>query len=102
MKEGYRLLGDFIQPVDERNRDLKVDYLLGVSISKQFPPLRILLERTYRAIRLFVLGNLRMVLLHLGMARRFRLLFYKIRIASFQAHIPCLRSLITSDLTLNI
>lgn len=36
MKEGYRLLGDFIQPVDERNRDLKVDYLLGVSISKQF------------------------------------------------------------------
>lgn len=38
MKEGYRLLGDFIQPVDERNRDLKVDYLLGVNISKQFIP----------------------------------------------------------------
>ncbi len=38
MKEGYRLLGDFIQPFDERNRDLKVDYLLGVSISKQFIP----------------------------------------------------------------
>ena len=38
MREGYRLLGDFIQPVDERNRDLKVDYLLGVSISKQFIP----------------------------------------------------------------
>ena len=38
MKEGYRLLGDFIQSVDERNRDLKVDYLLGVSISKQFIP----------------------------------------------------------------
>ena len=38
MKEGYRLLGDFIQPADERNRDLKVDYLLGVSISKQFIP----------------------------------------------------------------
>ena len=38
MKEGYRLFGDFIQPVDERNRDLKVDYLLGVSISKQFIP----------------------------------------------------------------
>ena len=38
MKEGYRLLGDFIQPVDKRNRDLKVDYLLGVSISKQFIP----------------------------------------------------------------
>ena len=38
MKEGYRLLGDFIQPVDERNGDLKVDYLLGVSISKQFIP----------------------------------------------------------------
>ena len=32
MKEGYRLLGDFIQPVDERNKELKVDYLLGVSI----------------------------------------------------------------------
>ena len=38
MKEGYRLLGDFIQPVDERNKDLRVDYLLGVSISKQFIP----------------------------------------------------------------
>lgn len=38
MKEGYRLLEDFIQPVDERNRNLKVDYLLGVSISKQFIP----------------------------------------------------------------
>ena len=38
MKEGYRLLGDSIQPVDERNRDLRVDYLLGVSISKQFIP----------------------------------------------------------------
>ena len=38
MKEGYSLLGDFIQPVDERNRDLRVDYLLGVSISKQFIP----------------------------------------------------------------
>jgi len=38
MKEEYRLLGDFIQPIDERNKDLKVDYLLGVSISKQFIP----------------------------------------------------------------
>ena len=26
MKERYRLLGDFIQPVDERNKELKVDY----------------------------------------------------------------------------
>lgn len=38
MKERYRLLGNFIQPVDERNKELKVDYLLGVSISKQFIP----------------------------------------------------------------
>ena len=38
MKERYRLLGDFIQPVDERNKELRVDYLLGVSISKQFIP----------------------------------------------------------------
>ena len=38
MKERYRLLGDFIQPVDERNKELKGDYLLGVSISKQFIP----------------------------------------------------------------
>ena len=38
MKEGYRLLGDFVQPIDERNKELKVDYLLGVSISKQFIP----------------------------------------------------------------
>lgn len=92
MKEGYRLLGDFIQPVDERNRDLRVDYLLGVSISKQFiPPLRILLEQTCRTIRLFVLGNLHTALLRLGMAKRFQLPFYEIRTALFQVHIPCLR-----------
>ena len=31
-------LGDYIRPVDVRNRDLKVTKLLGVSISKEFMP----------------------------------------------------------------
>lgn len=31
-------LGDYIRPVDVRNRDLKVTRLLGVSISKEFMP----------------------------------------------------------------
>lgn len=38
MKDGYRLLGDFIQQVDERNKSLTIDKLLGVSISKKFIP----------------------------------------------------------------
>lgn len=38
MKEGYKLLGDYIQLVDVRNRDLAVTNLLGVSIGKQFIP----------------------------------------------------------------
>ncbi|MCD8150307.1 MAG: restriction endonuclease subunit S [Clostridiales bacterium] len=36
MKSNYKKLGDYIQPVDKRNRDLSVSRLLGVSISKQF------------------------------------------------------------------
>ena len=38
MKEGYRLLGDFIQQVDVRNTDGKEDNLLGVSVQKTFIP----------------------------------------------------------------
>ncbi|WP_282032221.1 restriction endonuclease subunit S [Winogradskyella eximia] len=38
MKSNYRKIGDFIQLVDERNKDLKVTKLLGLSISKQFIP----------------------------------------------------------------
>ena len=38
MKSNYDTLGKYITPVDVRNRDLCVDYLLGVSISKQFIP----------------------------------------------------------------
>ena len=38
MKSNYDVLGKYIQPVDERNRDLKIDYLLGLSITKQFIP----------------------------------------------------------------
>ncbi|WP_233897720.1 restriction endonuclease subunit S [Tenacibaculum piscium] len=37
-KSNYRKIGDFIQLVDERNKDLKVTKLLGLSISKQFIP----------------------------------------------------------------
>ncbi|MFH2046574.1 MAG: restriction endonuclease subunit S [Pseudomonadota bacterium] len=35
LKEGTKVLGDYIQPVDIRNSDLKVKHLRGVSTSKQ-------------------------------------------------------------------
>lgn len=38
MKSNYKRLGDYIQLVDERNKGLKVENLLGLSISKQFIP----------------------------------------------------------------
>ena len=34
----YKPLGDYIRPVDIRNRDLKVTTLLGLSVSKEFMP----------------------------------------------------------------
>ncbi|MCQ2270326.1 MAG: restriction endonuclease subunit S [Bacteroidales bacterium] len=34
----YRPLGDYIRPVDVRNRDLKVTTLVGLSVSKEFMP----------------------------------------------------------------
>ena len=36
MRANYRMLGDYIQPVDIRNSDLKVSHLLGLSIEKCF------------------------------------------------------------------
>ena len=38
MKEDYRTLGEYIQTVDNRNRDLSITNLLGVSIEKRFIP----------------------------------------------------------------
>ena len=38
MKSNYRKIGDFIELVDERNKDLSVDTLLGLSITKEFIP----------------------------------------------------------------
>ena len=38
MKEGYRLLGDFIRQVDVRNTDGKEENLFGVSVQKIFIP----------------------------------------------------------------
>ena len=38
MKLGYKKLGDYIQLVDERNRNLEVETLLGVSIRKVLMP----------------------------------------------------------------
>ena len=38
MKTDYKVLGDYIQLVDQRNRDLSVTNLLGVSIEKRFFP----------------------------------------------------------------
>ena len=34
----YKRLGDYIRPVDVRNRELKVTNLLGLSVSKEFMP----------------------------------------------------------------
>jgi type I restriction enzyme S subunit len=38
MKDRYKRIGDYIEIVDERNSELKVDKLLGVSINKYFMP----------------------------------------------------------------
>ena len=38
MKDNYSLLGKYIRQVDERNKTLKIDKLLGVSIGKKFIP----------------------------------------------------------------
>ena len=38
MEKEYKILGNYIRLVDERNRDLVVTKLLGVSISKKFIP----------------------------------------------------------------
>lgn len=38
MKSNYKQLGQYIRPVDVRNRDLSVSRLLGVSIAKEFMP----------------------------------------------------------------
>lgn len=36
MKSNYKRLGDYIRPIDVRNKDLQVTRLLGVSIEKRF------------------------------------------------------------------
>ena len=36
MKSNYKTLGDYVRQVDIRNKELKVDRLLGVSINKTF------------------------------------------------------------------
>jgi type I restriction enzyme S subunit len=38
MKSNYNRLGDYIQLVDVRNKDLAVTHLLGININKQFMP----------------------------------------------------------------
>lgn len=38
MKSNYRQLGEYIRQVDERNKSLMIDNLLGVSIEKRFIP----------------------------------------------------------------
>ena len=38
MEKEYKILGNYIRLVDERNKDLSVTKLLGVSISKKFIP----------------------------------------------------------------
>lgn len=38
MKDGYQVLGKYIEVVDERNKELAITSLLGVSITKQFIP----------------------------------------------------------------
>ncbi|AZJ36615.1 restriction endonuclease subunit S [Tenacibaculum singaporense] len=38
MSSNYKKLGDYIQPINERNKELKVETLLGVSVQKVFIP----------------------------------------------------------------
>lgn len=38
MRDDYKVLGDYIQVVDNRNKDLSITNLLGVSIEKRFIP----------------------------------------------------------------
>lgn len=38
MKSNYRKIGDFIELIDERNQELRVKTLLGLSITKEFIP----------------------------------------------------------------
>ncbi len=38
MRKKYKKIGDFIELVDERNKELQVDTLVGLSISKDFIP----------------------------------------------------------------
>ena len=38
MRSSYKKLGEYIRQVDERNKELAIDNLLGVSITKQFIP----------------------------------------------------------------
>ena len=38
MRDDYKVLGDYIKMVDNRNKDLSVTNLLGVSIEKRFIP----------------------------------------------------------------
>ena len=38
MKSDYKRLGDYIQLVDVRNKDMAVTRLLGINIHKQFMP----------------------------------------------------------------
>lgn len=38
MKNNYKRIGDYIQLVDNRNKELAVSNLLGVSIQKKFIP----------------------------------------------------------------
>jgi len=38
MKSNYKKIGDFIELVDERNKDLAIDLLLGLSVTKIFIP----------------------------------------------------------------
>jgi type I restriction enzyme S subunit len=38
MRSNYKRIGDFIELVDERNKDLEIDRLLGLSITKEFIP----------------------------------------------------------------
>ena len=38
MRSNYKKLGGYIRTVDERNRDLSITNLQGVSITKEFVP----------------------------------------------------------------
>ena len=79
MKEGYRLLGDFIRQVDVRNTDGKEENLLGVSVQKMFiPSIANTVGTDFTKYKVVKRGSLATFQILLGVGTRLELLFSRI------------------------